>query len=186
MSISTISQGISRGDISTYLAANDNALGAMFGTRIASPGSPLTIALVTDALRWGSNGGAQTDKSLRETTNFLIWLCGIYGQQAQVISESAGGGTVIPGGNITNLPNPYDWAIDVATSATEPMKAGDTSVTLDTFIGYNIEFTRGGITQNTTNLGDGSSYYSFNRNTGLFTIYQAAALGELFRILPTR
>lgn len=98
MSIATIPQIIVRGDISTYLAANDNSKGALYGRRIAAPISPITIALITDALRWGYDGGAQTDQSLREVGNYVVWLTGKYGQEAQAISEGQGGGSVIPGG----------------------------------------------------------------------------------------
>lgn len=186
MAIATIPQAVVRGDISIYLAANANASGALFGKKLASPASPVTIALITDALRWGYDGGAQTTQSIRETTNYLIWLCGIYGQQAQDISDGAGGGRVIPAGNVTELPNPYDWQVDSTTSSTQPLKAGDSSVTLTDFIGYNVEFSRGGVTQNTTNLGDSSSYFQWNRNTGLFQIFPAAQFGDLLRIVPSR
>lgn len=96
MAIATITQAIVRGEISIYLSGNDNAKGALYGGRIAAPGSPVTIAIVTQALAWGFDGGAQTDQDLREMANYLIWLIGFYGQQAQVIDEGAGGGTVIP------------------------------------------------------------------------------------------
>lgn len=97
MSIATTIQAIERGDISTYLSANYVSNGALFGARKA-PISPVTIAIVTDALRWGYEGGAQTDQSVRNTTNYLVWLTGFFGQQAQAIIDGGGdGGTVIPG-----------------------------------------------------------------------------------------
>jgi len=98
MSIATIQETIDRGNVSIYLSGNDNAKGALFGPRKAAPGSMVTIAMITSALTWGYQGGAQTDQDLRSMANYLIWLIGMYGQQAQAILEGSGGGTVIPGG----------------------------------------------------------------------------------------
>jgi hypothetical protein len=92
----TISETISIGRISTYKAANDNAEGALFGKRLASPTSPVTIAMVTDALEWGNDGGAQTD-TVRQVANYLIWLCGKYALQARaILNITSGGGSVTP------------------------------------------------------------------------------------------
>lgn len=198
MAIATIAEAIVRGDISIYLAANNNANGALFGKRLASPGSPRTIAMVTDALRWGYDGGAQTEISLRETTNFLIWLIGIYGQQSIAISGGSGGGSIIPTTG-SPLPNPYDWVVGATTSSTSPLKDGDTTVTLDgtngtqDYRGYNIDLIRGDYPQYTTPPPDGmSTYHSWNRVTGQLTLlaattpFGAAQSTERFRIIPSR
>jgi hypothetical protein len=103
MAIATIQQAIDRGEVSVYLSANYNSNAALFPIRVIKPVSPLTIAMVTDALSWGYNdgsGSAQTDISLREVANYLIWLIGMFGQQAEAILGSTGGGsTVVPGGS---------------------------------------------------------------------------------------
>lgn len=179
MAIPSIGQTIVRGRISTYLAANYNAEGSLFGGRKA-PVSAVTIAMVTDALNWGNAGGAQTDESLRATANYLIWLCSKWGQEAQAISQGAGGGSVIPAGS--TAPSPLDWIVGASS---EPLSTGETSVTLTAFIGYNVNFTRGGLPQYTTDPGDGSTYYSWNKNTGLFTLLgtnPGAVLDEPMRI----
>lgn len=111
MAIPTIAQTIVRGQISGYLAGNDNSLGVLFGARKAAPGSILTITMVTYGLMWGYQGGAQTDKSLREVANYLIWLCGQYGNQAQNISQGAGGGSVVPGGGGSGGASIYPFII---------------------------------------------------------------------------
>lgn len=103
MSIATIQEAIDRADVSIYLCGNDNSKRAMFGGRKAAPGSQVSIAMITDALRWGFSGGAQTTQDLREVANYLIWLIGFYGQQAQAILQGSGGGTVIPGGNDSTI-----------------------------------------------------------------------------------
>lgn len=98
MPIITVPQAIVRGDISIYLSAIDNKKGSLFTPRIAAPLSNVTIAMVTDALRWGYDGGAQTDESLRHVANYLIWLTGAYGQEAEAILNGGGGGSVVPSG----------------------------------------------------------------------------------------
>lgn len=114
MAIPTIAETINIGRVSGYLAANDNALGALFGTRKAAPGSALTITMVTYGLDWGNAGGAQTSASLRNVANYLIWLCGQYGQQAQNILSISGGGSVIPGGGGSGGTSIYPFIITSA------------------------------------------------------------------------
>jgi hypothetical protein len=190
MAIPTIAQTIVRGDISTYLIGNANSKGSLYGGKIASPFSMVSIAMVTDALRWGYEGGAQTDDSLRSTANYLIWLFGAYGLEAEVISGGAGGGTVVPGGGGGSgvVPQPIDWIVSGSASGTSPLATGQSSVTFNgsggmpDLRGYNIQYTRGGTTQYTTNPGDGTNYYSWSSVTGVFTIFGPAGLGEPMRI----
>lgn len=119
MAIVTTDEAILRGGISVYLAANDNSAGALFGSRLSSPLSSLTIAMVTDALMWGNFVG-QNAINLRELTNYLVWLEGVYGMQAQAIINGGGGGSVTPippsGGVLTpitisgsDFANTTDW-----------------------------------------------------------------------------
>lgn len=182
--ILSVSDIIELGDVTTYLSANYVSKQGLFGGTVIKPTPPVQIAFVTDALRWGNDGGAETDASLRLTANYLYWMCGMFQLQAQRIINLPGGGSVSPTPSSGSLPFPYDWEIGSTSSSTEPLADGESSVVLSTFIGYNIEFTRGGITQNTTNTG--ASYYLWNRDTGLFQCFPAATLSELFRILPTR
>ena len=103
MAIATIAEAITRDSISIYLAANDNSKGALYGRRIAAPTSPVTIAIVTDALTWANDGGAVSAANLRQMANYSIWLTGTYGLEATVISGGSSGGTVIPigGGSVS-------------------------------------------------------------------------------------
>ena len=200
MPIATISQAVARGKLSIGYSGNNNARGSLFGRRLASnpPISPVTIAMVTDALEWGI--GAQTDENQRHVCNYLIWLIGMYGMEAQArLGDTSGGGSITPGGGggASGPLEPLDWKIDATiTSQFWPMKAGDVYVMLDgtnnnvDYRGLNINFWRGGVSQNTTPLGDGSTYYYWNRTTGLFQLFGAAPAqgaaqeGELFRISP--
>lgn len=48
----TILETIDYADLAIGLCANDNARGALYGKRLTAPSSPVTQAIVTDALRW--------------------------------------------------------------------------------------------------------------------------------------
>lgn len=183
--ILTIAEIIALGRASTYLSANYTSKQTLYGGNLTKNVPPVQIAFVTDALDWGNSGGAQTAASLRSTANYLYWLCGQFQLQAQNIISGPGGGSVVPTPSYGALPMPYDWEVGAATSASEPLKDGDSSVILSLYIGYNIQFSRGGLVQNTTSAG-GGSFYSWDRTTGLFTASPAVALTELLRIVPIR
>lgn len=178
--ILTIPEIIEIGKVTTYLSPNYTSKRALFGGSVIKPTPPVQIAFVTDGLEWGYLGGAQTSASLRSTANYLYWLCGQFQLEAQNIINGPGGGSVIPPSPSTTTPNPYDFEV---TPSSTPLADGESSVTLSSFIGYNVDFYRNGIAQNTTNIG--ASYYSWNKVTGLFEIFGAAITGEVFRIVPT-
>lgn len=98
----TIAQTVAIGDVSIYLADNDNAVGSLFGKRVAANGSALLIAIVTDALRW-QNDGYPSDITLQGTANYLYWLCGYYAVKAYNLISGGGGGTVGPGNVGSNI-----------------------------------------------------------------------------------
>ena len=168
------------GDVSTYLSANYTSKQELFGGSIAKPNPPVQIAYITDALRWGVEGGAETDANNRAMANYLLWLCGMFQLEAQRIVNGAGGGSVVPppSGSGT-APNPYDFEVSAIST---PLADGESSATLTSFIGYNVDVLRGGIGQNTTNTG--GSYFQWNRITGLFQVFPAVSTGELLRITP--
>lgn len=190
--ILSVSDIIELGKISTYLSLNYVDKSSLFkGGAVIKPTPPVMIAMSWYALEWGVDGGAQTDASLRSTANYCYWLYGKFQLEAQRISGGAGGGSVIPTPAGGSLPNPYDWIVGTITTSDAPLKADDTTITLDgtngtrDFRGYNIEFFRSGQPDYTTNPGDGSVYYSWNRTTGEFTLLNgAASLGEQMRISP--
>lgn len=169
----TIAETILIGDLSVGYSANYQSLGVLFGQRLATT-APTTIAIVTDALRW-QNEGDSTDDTLRGVANYLYWLTGRFGLQAQY-ALGGGGGTVVPGG-VVSVPIPLQFIVDASTSF---MIDGQSSVTISGFIGYNLLFTRGGIPQST--VVTEPTYYTWNKTTGLFTINIAAVTGELFQI----
>jgi len=178
MAIATISEVIERGEVSIYLSGNDNSKGAMFGSRRAAPGSQVTIAMITDALNWGNAGGAQSAEDLRQMANYLTWLIGRYGQQAEYILEGSGGGAVIPGGGGT-LATPLYFYV----SASSFVATGETTVTMPTsWTGYNLAFSRNGVVQTTVDTEP--TYFSYDTDSREFICTPAAVEGELFALIP--
>lgn len=178
----TIEQIIAVGDVSIYLSSNDNSKGALFGKRLAAPVSPVEIAMYTDALRWGDEiDGDDVDNTvlLRQTANYCLWNYGKYGQEAQYIISGSGGGTVQPSGSSTR-PQPLDFIV----SASSIIPTGGSGLTIPSYVGWNLDFFRNNIPQNTTDVGDGSSYYNWNRLTGTFSCVPAANENEIFRLSP--
>jgi len=172
--VPTIAQIIDIYPVAQYLATNDIQNGGLFGGGI-DLSLPQKIRNIGKSVERIYNDDP-TDTTLPKTAYYLYALLGMWGAEAQAISGIAGSVAGIVG-NVTS-PLPLDFEV----SASSIIATGASSITITSYIGCNIEFTRGGITQNTTNVG--GSYYSWDRTTGLFTCSPAASLGELFRITP--
>ena len=170
------------GDLSNPLSLNYKSLGALFGATLQQS-NPLQIAMVTDALRWQYDGDP-ADITLRGVANYLLFLCGRFGVQAQNIISGGGGGSILPPPPLL-APNPISFV--VADSGT-PIVSGGSALLLNgtsgnqDFRGYNLLFNRNNAPQSTTN--NGSTYYTWNKNSGLFTCIGAAVLSELFDLYP--
>ena len=111
------------------------------------------------------------DTNLRKCANYLYWLCGGYALTAQGISGEGGVAPIVAN---FDLPAPYDFTV----TNTSFIIAGQQSKSITNFIGYNILFIRGGVPQSQNDQGDGTSYFTWNSNTGLFNMYPEASLGE--------
>jgi len=160
--------------ISQYLAQVDVAKGALFGAR-KTPLTPKILYCERKAVEWLYDLDP-TNSTLTLTANYLYSLCRGYNLQA--LGITGGGGSVVPPVP-ANQPLPLQFIV-AATGTT--FIDGQSSVTLTSFIGYNLLFSRGGIPQST--VSSEPSYYSWNRSTGLLTISPSAILGELFQIYP--
>lgn len=185
------------GKISQPLAARDIAKDR--GTKGSAVQKDHDVKLYVErkTVEWYNNEVTQDADILYSISNFLFALEGIWGLKAQFIDGGSGGqvAPVSPSGS-GNIPNVLDWEIEATSSGTSPLAEGERTVTLDgtggkpDYRGYNINFFRNGVTQNTTPRGDGSTYYSWNRTTAQFTLFGeaptngAAQLEELFRITP--
>lgn len=170
----TVADILNIAKISQYLATLDVEKGSLFGKRVV-PETPQILYNERKAVEWLYDLDP-ADTSLIETSNYLYALCRGYNLQAQQISGT--GGTITPV-NPSQIPNPYIFEVD----ATSIVPTGATSATLTAFIGFNVLFVRNGIPQSTLNL-NGDSYFSWNKNLGLFTIHPAAIENEIFQIYP--
>lgn len=157
---------------SQYLATLDIQKGSLFGKRIA-PSTPYVLYLERKAVEWMFDLDP-TDITLPLTANYLYSLCRGYNLEAQNITGSGSVASVNP----ATAPDPYNFEV----SASSFIATGATTKTISTFVGYNLLFVRNGIPQSTIDLG--SSYYSWNRDTGLLTISPAAVATELFQLYP--
>jgi len=170
----TVPQIIEIAKISQFLSQIDVAKGSLFGKRIA-PSTPIVLYCERKAVEWLYNLDPN-DSTLTLTANYLYSLCRGYNLKAQSIT--GGGGSVVP-----PVPpsQPLPLQFIVAASGTTFID-GQSSVTLTSFIGYNLLFSRNGIPQST--VAGQPSLYTWNRSTGLMTISPAAVLDELFQIYP--
>lgn len=177
----SISEIIEIGKVSTYFSVNESSINQLFGKNVIKPVPPVLIPMVTDALEWASDGSLLDSQNLRGLANYALWCYGSFGRQAQNVISGPGGGSVvpIPPGQV---PNPLDFIV----SGSSFIAIGESSVIITDFIGYNVDFYRNSAPQYTTNPGDGSTYYNWNKVTGQFTLLNGAAFdGERFRISPT-
>lgn len=170
-------------DMSISLAGNYQERGNLFEKRRAYTAAE-TIAVVADAVRWKYDGDP-TNTTLRGTANYLYWLCGKFGLEAQFILDgiSGGGGSVTPvtpGGT----PDPLEFVVTRNDETGTVMFRGQSQLLVPQFVGYNLLFIRNNIPQSILDLGNGTSFYSWDKTTGLFTCNPAAYDDELFQLYP--
>lgn len=163
---------------------------ATLGSAI-DPDLHIKLYVERKTVEWYNNQATVDTDILYEISNWLFALEGVYGLKAQFVDGGSGGQVVPITPSTTSIPDPLDWEVAATATGVAPLANGQSSVTLNgtagmpDLRGYNINFSRGGVTQNTTSLGDGSTYYSWNRSTGLFQLFGGAAqTGELMRIMP--
>jgi hypothetical protein len=175
----SVPQIIQIAKISQYLAVADIAKGTIFSPVVkAAPFTPQIIYMERKALEYQYDNNP-SDSSLIKVGNYVYALCGKYAVQAQNIEGN--GGIVANIDPLPVLPMPLDFIV----SSLSIIPEFTSSITLTGLIGCNIEFTRGGIVQTTTDPGGGATYYNWNRTTGLFELFgDDAQPGEQFRIVP--
>jgi len=169
MAIATTAQAIAQGQIAMYLIGNDNAAGNLFGPRLSAPGSMVSIAMITDALDWGNSGGAQSAADIRSMANYLIWLMGGFGQEAQRISQLQGGGAVVPGGSTYTYYNLVDTIGTQATTYSNNILIGAQQVATMTINSGPLQTIAGG-------------NFTFNSVTGTITWNQTFLVGDIIAL----
>lgn len=170
----TVAQKLTIAKISEYLVVAAIEKGGLWGNGIDLQ-LPQKIYNIRKAIQYRYDINA-ADETLTATSNYLYGLCKFVIQAQAVMQISGTIGTVIVS---TTAPSPYQFT--VAASGTFIID-GQSSITITAFIGYNIIFVRGGITQSTVSTEP--SYYSWNRATGAFSISPMAYTNELFQIYP--
>jgi len=178
----TVPQQIDIGNASSIYMSNKLSGGKIHGGLLDEK-NPMLIYLVRQALEWLYELDP-THEDLDTEGNYLIAIC----PDAPRAEASIIGGGSTP--TVTNVATPAP--LDFIVSGASFIVAGATTKNIPQFMGYNIEFTRGNLLQYTTAPPDGfSTYYSWNRTTGLLTLlsdidpFGAATTGEQFRISPT-
>ena len=169
-----------------YLASRDVQKGLAFNGEFLDPRTPILIYYVYKVLNLIYTQDS-TYSGVVAVGNYLYALCSPWYFEAEAIVDGGGGGQIpgiTPGGTTVN-------ALDFEVTASSIIPTGGTTLLLD---GTNdnpdwrgiaiVNLSRDGIWQNTTNLGLGYSYYSWNSYSGLLTISGAATAGELIRITP--
>jgi hypothetical protein len=129
-----------------------------------------------------------TSENLFAMGNYFLTLMGIYFFAARQASGS--GGSISPLTPDILVPDDIDFIVDGTTL----IPTGGSSVYLNgsggrpDLRGYNVDFARNAMVEYTTNPGNGATYYSWNRVTGLFQLLPfsggEATAGERFRIMP--
>ncbi len=89
----TIQQSITLGRATIFLMANDYSKGALFTPRLVKQTSAVLVAYTTAALEW-QYASLPGDTTLRQTANYLLWLCGRY--RLEAAGFTGGGSAVIP------------------------------------------------------------------------------------------
>lgn len=175
MATLTIAEKIAIAEINEYLISVAILKGGLYAGGIDVE-LPTKIRVVRESIENKYNSDP-SETTLVQTSNYMLGLC-LYVAQAKNITGN--GGTIAGIHPIGNPPNPYDFIV----SGSSFIATGETTKIITAFIGYNIEFTRGSLTQYTTDPGDGSTYYSWDKNTGVFILSVAAGEEERFRIVP--
>lgn len=170
----TVAEKLAIAEINGYMIVGAIEKGGLFASGIDID-LPTKLRVIREGIQYKYDTDP-SESTLTQTSNYMLGLC-LYVAAAKNITGN--GGTIAGVHPIGTPPNPYDFLV----SGSSFIVTGATTKTITAFIGYNIQFSRGGIVQNTTDVGDGSTYYSWDKNTGTFVLSVAAGAGELFRIL---
>jgi len=166
----TVAQKLNIAKICQYLVTGAIAKGGLFAKGI-DQNLAMKIYNIRKAIQYRYETDP-SDSTLEGTSNYLYGLCRFV-LQAQAITQTAG--TISGIVATTGSPQPYQFIVDASTTF---IIDGQSSKTISAFIGYNLMFVRGGITQSTVSTEP--SYFSWSSTTGVFVCTPQAYTGELF------
>jgi hypothetical protein len=178
----TTTQQISIGSLCALYTSNELASGKRAGG-VMDKRLPHLIYAVNQGLKWLYEYDP-TNEDLDTIGNYLISICR-HQFRAQGVLALNNGGTISPITSGRTPPNPLDFIVD----ATSFIATGESEVYIPQFIGYNVNFARGGMEQYTTPQPGSLQYFSWNIVTGIFRLLPAGVLGqanagESMRIMP--
>lgn len=172
----TVAQILNLAPGAGYLAANAKVKNSIFNNGTLNPLLPQQIyALYFILIKIYQEDPVYP--GLQACCDYLWEIMGRYGIQAQGLS---GGGSVTP---ITPIlvPTQLDFIVD----GSSPIPTGGSSINLAPYgyIGFDIQFYRGGIVQSINNMG--GYYYSYDKTTAILTLLGGDAQAtELMQISP--
>ena len=174
----TVARILQLAPVASYLANSRAAKGGLFGPAL-DPRLGILIFMVHKILKkiYDLDPTYQATQQ-RVVADYLYELIIKYAFRSAAIVDGNNGGQIAPATGLV-IVQPYDFEVTDDSF----ISTGESSIIITRFIGLNVNFRRNGVSQNTTNIGTGS-YYSWNSVTGLFTIFDVATAGELFRIEP--
>lgn len=175
MAALTVLEKITIAKISEFLCAIAIRKGGLYGDGIPLD-LPEKIYAVRKTIEYLYDQDPN-DTSLVATSNYLYSLCR-FNLQAQGIMGDAG---IIAGIIARTSPNPYQFFV---TSSSTPLQDGQSTVTLTSFIGYNLIFNRNWIPQGSVDPANGGSWYSWSRTTGILTVVPAVVTTEFIQLFP--
>jgi hypothetical protein len=176
MAVYSIQQIINIAKISQYIAVSEVLKNGLWGG-----GEDLKLGRKLYVIRKSIEDdyiSNPSDPTLYTTSAYLYALCAPYSQKAIEILNAGGGGSISP---ITPSQRPLPLYFNV--SDTTPIPTGGNTVTLTQFKGWNIVFSRGGITQ-TQVVDHNNQYFLWNPITAVLFIYGNATEGEGMTITP--
>lgn len=172
----TIPQIITRARISEYLSATSIVKSGLWGGGTPNYLPNLIREVRITVQRMYALNPDETN--LLKIANYLYALCGGFGITAAHISGS--GGTVAP-----SVPASFTPIPDFFVDGTTYIITGQSTKVISGYVGYGMNFIRNGVPQSTANAGDGSSYFSWNKTTGVFICTPVAVETELFQLIAT-
>ena len=169
----TVPQQIDIGNASSIYFSNEIDSGTLKGGYIDERDRN-SIYLVRQGLEWLYELDP-THEDLDLIGNYLIAICR-HGARAE--ANIVGGGST-PTIELASRPERIEFYV----SSSSLIPTGGLSVTLpESWQGFNLSFDRGNVPQSSLNTEP--SYFTWDRDTRLFTCFPAANLGDLFALIP--
>jgi len=132
------------------------------------------------SVEWYNSQTAQDADFLYKISNWLWTLTFPYGLQAQFLDGGSGGSVTPVSPSSTGRPEQLNFRVQASGTT---LIDGQVTVSLPDFIGWNLLLDKNG--QPMTQITTAPFYYTWNRDSGVLTLSQAAVTGDEFQITPS-